>query len=81
MSKHPNTTTKTRKPKAPRYSGSTITLDGQPARLDMPREGVATVTAMGTTRRLRLDRDDAQQIIKSGGAFVSPTFARPRATA
>lgn len=56
---------------------STITLDGQPARLDMPREGKATVTAIGTTRRLAIDRDRAQKIVRDGGTFVSPSFARP----
>lgn len=80
---HPNATkNKQRSPKASphRPRSASITLDGQPARLDMPREGMATITAMGTTRRLRIDRDAAQAIVHNGGAFVSPSFARPVAT-
>jgi hypothetical protein len=84
MSKHPNATTKKkRKPGSPRYASTTIiTLDGEAARLDMPRDGKATVSAINSTRRLKIDREEAQAVLREHkGAFVSPKFARPREVA
>lgn len=56
------------------------TLDGEPATLAIPRTGRATVcTPAG--RRLMVDREEAYRITREeGSAFVSPPFARPRAT-
>jgi hypothetical protein len=83
MSKHPNAkkTRTSSNPPAKRYRGVAITLDGEPARLDMLRRGEATISVIGSTRRMVMNRDTAQAVVARGGAFVSPKFAQPKKVA
>lgn len=55
------------------------TLDGEAAAIHFPLEGKAEVITHDGKRRACFDREQAQKIMRSGGEFQSPAFARPRA--